>query len=574
MRPLVTTTIRSIRGDLPLRTHLSAATVLALVVILLRMPGFGAPLGIDEGGMTPIGSDWLRNIANGTHGDSLYGDLWVDRPPLILALYGAANLVGGAFGVRILGLVAALVAAILAGSVAERLGGRRAWLPASLITGVLLSTPSIDGDRTPGELLAAVPAAIAVCLLAGVALSDRRRRLGLVATDETPARGIGAMRIGRWHRVLLIGGAGAAAACAPLIKQSALDGCLAAACWFAYRAIADRGVARNGRAVLRDISVFTIGALAASGITVGLALRAGTSFDDLTYALIGFRVDVLVALTEQSSSPAERATRLLAPAAASGLVVVVLFAPIGMWLAARRGPLAGAGAALLAGWLLGASIGVAGGGYYWAHYLIQLVPPIGVATGIVLATRRAWAPTTLIALLILVASAGQFVRHQAIVLPEIAQAGFRAGDQQAVVAIGDFVRRNSLSDDRVAVVYARANVAYYAQRQPATSFMWCSMYRALPDAREQLRASLTGPDRAAWIVQWNSTKAYGLDRDGSLKAAIDSGYRRVTVMCSKPILLRRDRELPSVVMPTEHCPAAGPQRVFGDVPVATGFTRG
>ncbi|MCW2973317.1 MAG: hypothetical protein JWN72_1590, partial [Thermoleophilia bacterium] len=182
--------------------------------------------------------------------------------------------------------------------------------------------------------------------------------------------------------------------------------------------------------------------------------------------------------------------------------------------------------------------------------------------------------TTLVALLILVASAGQYVRAQTIPPPQIAQAGYRVGNQQPVVAIGDFVRRNSLSSDRVAVLYARANVAYYAHRQPATSFMWSSMYRALPDARAQLLASLTGPDRAAWIVQWNSTKDYGLDRDGTLKAAIRAGYRRVAVLCSKPILLRRDRALPNIVMPTEHCPQQGPQQVFGDVPVTTGFARG
>ena len=122
--------------------------------------------------------------------------------------------------------------------------------------------------------------------------------------------------------------------------------------------------------------------------------------------------------------------------------------------------------------------------------------------------------------------------------------------------------------------FSPRHVAYYARRRPATSFMWSSMYRALPEARAQLLASLTGPDRAAWIVQWNETTDFSLDADGRVAAAIKSGYRRVAIMCDKPILLRRDRTLPSIVMPTEHCPKPGPQQVFGDVPVTTGFARG
>lgn len=560
LRRIRTSTLWS---NLPLRTHVVAALLLALTVVALRMPGLGDPLGIDEGGMSLIGSDWLRMAAHGHAGDSLYGNQWIDRPPLILALYGSANLLGGALGVRLLGLVAALVVAILAGSIAERIGGARAWLPASLITGVLLSTPAIDGDRTPGELLAAVPAAITVTLLTGVALADRRRQLDGARVP-----------LGHRRRLLLLVGAGAAAACAPLIKQSALDGCLVALAWFAWRAVADRAAGGGWRGLARDVGCFAGGAIAAAGITVALAIRAGTSFSDLVYALVGFRVDVLVALSAQSVGPAGRVSRLLAPALGSGLLLVALLVPLGLWVAARRGPLAGAGAAMLGGWLLSAAIGVAGGGYYWAHYLIQLAPPVSIAAGIFLARQRRFLPVAVIAALLLIATIGQLVRSQVMLPARMERAGYHLNAQQPVVVIGDFVRRNSLPSDRVAVIYARANVPYYAQREPATSFMWSSMYRALPDARASMLASLSGPGRAPWIVLWQPTTSYGMDADGSMRRALDRGYRTVAVICGKPIMLRTDRALPAVVLPTQHCAQQGPPAVFGSVPVSQGFTHG
>lgn len=137
--------------------------------------------------------------------------------------------------------------------------------------------------------------------------------------------------------------------------------------------------------------------------------------------------------------------------------------------------------------------------------------------------------------------------------------------------IGDAVRRNSAPDDSIAVLYARANIAYFAQRTPATPYLWSSMYRALPQARVELLAALTGPTRAPWVVEWQSPGSFGMDRDGKVKAALKGGYREVAMLCGKPLLLRTDRELPTFVLPTERCPAPGPEYVPGAATVTRGF---
>src|SRR5687767_11003629 len=65
-----------------------------LIALLLRAPYLSVPLGRDEGGLSFIARQW--------DGGSLYGDYWVDRPPLLLVLFKLAVL-GGDDGVRVLG---------------------------------------------------------------------------------------------------------------------------------------------------------------------------------------------------------------------------------------------------------------------------------------------------------------------------------------------------------------------------------------------------------------------------------------------------------------------------------------
>ena len=507
-----------------------------------------------------IGSDWLRTLANGEHGSSIYGDHWIDRPPLILGIYGAADLLGGATGVRVLGMFVALAAALCSALVAERVAGRRAFLPAGLVTGCLLSSPAVDGDRTAGELLAAAPSVLAVALLVGIARHDYRAR------TEPGVRALGGMR-----RITLLTIAGLAAACAPLIKQSALDACVAAAAWCVWRLCTDARSRQARLFLLRDASAFAAGMATALITTIGLAFRAGAREDDLMYALVGFRFDVLAALSEQSKAPIDRVTRLLDPAAGSGLLFAALLVPIGIW-AARRGPAAGAGAVLLGGWIIGAVIGVGGGGYFWAHYLIQLAAPVGAAAGIALSMWRPRATVALVTVLVTIATIGQVIRADSTPSPRLLKAGYMPQSQQGVLSVADFIRRNSPSDDELVVLYARANVAYYADRRQATEFAWSSMYRAIPDARDDMLRAVTGPDRAAWIVEWQQPDAFGMDEDGAIAGAIKSGYREVVVLCGKPVLVRSDRTIRSLTLPVTRCDRIGPEWVKVDVPVTRGFT--
>ena len=129
-----------------------------LLALALRAPFFGVALGRDEGGIAFIARQWP-----GGHG-SLYGAYWLDRPPLLVALFKLATL-GGDPGVRALGAVAAigLVLAVwrLGAAVAGEAAGRIAALLAALLTGSF----AIGAVYTPAELLAVVPSTLSVLCL-------------------------------------------------------------------------------------------------------------------------------------------------------------------------------------------------------------------------------------------------------------------------------------------------------------------------------------------------------------------------------------------------------------------------
>lgn len=521
--------VRLLRSFSAVRSATPIVLVL-LLVVLLREPSFGLPLGIDEGGMSLIGTDWLRSFADGrvSSGMDLYGDQWIDRPPLLLASYGAANLLGGELGVRLLGLGAACLVAVLAGFVAGRIAGPRARIVGAALAGSLTSMRVLDGDRTTGELLAAVPSVASIALLCAIVAGPQTRSCRR-----------------RW---LLLSLAGACAASAPLVKQSALDAGVAATAWFAWRACTS--AQRPGLA--RDVGSYATGALLAVGATIGTALYGGAGAVSLGYALIGFRVDVLAALDAQSRAPLDRASQLLLPALQSGLLPLAVLAPVGIAMA-RRSPAGPAGAVLLAGWCLGSMVGVAGGGYFWSHYLLQLVAPIAVVAAIALSHARAgWSAATITTLV-----AASAASHLFVLDPQDLSVKHRDGrggrSQASVLAVAQFVRRNSTPDDRLVVLYARANLPYHAQRRPATPFAWSSMYRALPAARIQLLGALRGPRRAEWVVAWQRPRSFGMDRSGNVRAALRDNYRHVGVICGKPLLVRSDRPLASVAVPPRSC---------------------
>lgn len=482
------------------------------VCLLLRLPYGSLALGIDEGGLALVAAQWSEGSG------SLYGRYWLDRSPVLIALYQLA-LLGGDAGVRILGTAAALSLVVVVSVLARLLAGQVAGMTAAAIGALLMASPAIHAVFTPAELLAAVPSVGAVTLL-------------VMAWD-------------RPHQRRLLFAAGALATVALLVKQSFLCAAAAAAVFAIIRMRQARD--QPARRSLREVAPL-VGGMALPLLLVEIwAAAFGPGVRALNYALLGFRLDALAALQESNRAPAERMLQLLWPMLESGLVLPLVAAPLGLLALRRSSPTL---SLVLLAWLIGALTGVVSGGYYWRHYLIQLVPPLVVLASVAAARLRRRTVVSAVggmAALTVVTSIGASLY--------IDRWPYQA-DVRAVVSLID---EYEAPGDDIQVLYARANLVHYSGMQSPLPYQWSSMYRVMPEAERQLRAVLASDDRPTWVVAWQSPGSFGLDRTGMTRHLVASHYRRIATVCGHPVYLRKERQAPeaSRIAETLSCASTG-----------------
>jgi hypothetical protein len=459
-----------------------------LLALLLRLPFLGTALGLDEGGVAFIARNWPSG-----HG-SLYGSYWLDRPPLLVGLYKLAVL-GGDRGVRVLGAVAALALVAAIALLAREVAGQRAGLIAGLLAALLSGSVAIASVYTPAELLAAVPSTLSVlCLL----LAHRRRGARFVFV------------------------AGLLAVAALLIKQSFLDAGLAGLVFVLASGLADRSVR------VRWPLAYAAGVAIPVAALLVWQVAARLPDGGFVYALVGFRIDALHTLSGSNYPLHVRLRSLEAPFIGSGLVLVAGLAGFG--LTRLRGD-----RVLLAtfvAWLVGASVGVLGGGSYWPHYLIELVPVSCVAAAAGIAgSRRVTRIVAVGACAVVsgVAAVGGIVYVAA------------HPPHREAMAVARYVRTHARPGDTQYVMYAQADVPYYIGLPSPYPYAWSLMVRAKPGAIPQLRRLLASAQRPTWLVRWQTAGHWGLDPGGRTKRLIARDYRLAATVRGYRIYERNDR---------------------------------
>ena len=122
----------------------------ALVAVAVRLPYLRAPLGSDEGGFLMVASQWRGG------GTSLYGDYWVDRPPLLIGFFAAADHLGGATALRLMGCGLAfsvvVLAHLLGREVARHVSPVSPWPVLAAVA--FVSMPLTGTQAVNGELIA------------------------------------------------------------------------------------------------------------------------------------------------------------------------------------------------------------------------------------------------------------------------------------------------------------------------------------------------------------------------------------------------------------------------------------
>jgi len=439
------------------------AWVIALVVLgaLIRLPSVNRPLSPDESGFLMVAGQWHR-------GSSLYGNFWVDRPPLLVAIFQVADAAGGAVPLRLIGALVVGVSVLLAAWLGARVTTRRVGpILTAAVAVVLLNSPLFGGLSVNGELLS-VP-----LILAGVCCLLR-------AAEPVHGRGLG------WW--LAAGTAGMAAA---LIKQNMLDVFVVAAAVLVWQLVR----VGTGRA-LASGAAYAVGAVGLAAIVLGYAAARGTMPAELWDAVVTFRLEAAAVISSSASSATPHRAMLLAWAwLGSGAPALLAVA-----VCRRRGRVPDTRLPL--GWLAGVLLawevlGVVAGGSYWPHYLIGTVPGTifvvarGLAGG---APVRRYVVALMIATTSLVAAGTATAVEPTPLAPRGAE------------AIKDYLQTHARPGDTGFVAYGHAEILGEAGLSSPYENLWSLPVRVRDPQLTGLTAVLDGPDRPTWVV----TRAEGL----------------------------------------------------------------
>ena len=472
----------------------AAAVGLALAAVATAAawaPFLHRPLGSDEGGFLLL----ARQLGDGS---SLYGDYWVDRPPLLLWLFWLAGLgpvttTGGGLvapGVKVVGAIAAVLSVVLAGRLARVVptaGSGAAWgrRGSVLLVASLLASPFFGMPMVDGELLA-LP-----FVLTGLGA------VIVVLREPESSRAAASAAF-----------AGACGAAAALVKQNIVD-------VFVFAVVAAL-VAGHGRLRLRGhIVPFLAGAVGTVMTAVGVAAAHGTSPAALWDAVVVFRARAYPVIgSAEPDGPSDRLTllgeALLRSGAAAVLVIAVVFL-LADAARAHRGPQADGPDRRLSArdlrWPVLALVawelfGVFAGGSYWYHYLTGLLP--GLALLACLTPTRWWGRRLVAACL-----------AYAVVFNAAAWVHETTSTQRSLVSdarVMAYLRDHATAADGVVVAFGHAAIVAGSGLHSPYPQLWSLPVRVNDPRLRQLQQSLAGPDAPRWVVvSGDSLASWGLD---------------------------------------------------------------
>ncbi len=412
------------------------------------LPYGGRALSPDEGGLLLLASQW-------SPGSSLYGDYFVDRPPGLIALFALADLLGGsAWAVRLLG-VAAVVASVLLAALVGRAAGASTLLPA-LTAALLVTTPLVGGTVVNGELLG-LPFLLGGC--AAVLMASRAER---------------------WLPWAALGGVLGAGGV--LVKQSLLDVFVLAVVLL---------LARRRFGALATVAG---AALATATGAVAVAALRGTAPADLWEAVVVFRQEAaaVIAASATETTTTRLGTMLLALVATGAplLVVALVRRAAGSWLWWPA-------LAVLA-WEF---FVVLGGGSYWLHYLMGLVPGLVLLTAA--AAQQATRPGRLLT-----------AAYAVMTVSTITTLAWMAGhpvERPEEPAIA-WLDGHASPGDTAVVAFGGPNILESTGLRSPYPDLWSLPVRVHDPELETLSALFGSQDRPTWVVvAGRSLGSWGID---------------------------------------------------------------
>lgn len=463
----------------PPLTHTDTLWLIIAILTSLaaRVPFFTIPMIHDEGGYAYATRGWLDGTGQ------LYDDLWISRPQGIFALYGLVfeTLGTGVLALRFTAWVFGALTVYATWLVGRRWTSPRVANGAAVLSAILISWPNFEGFTANAEIFMGVPAAFAAFWLLRMAQEG-------------------------WSAPQLFA-VGILAGLATVLKPSGIVMMFTAWAfiWLVDDASRVERLKRGGWVLLGTTLVGAITFI--HGYMLG--------WDDFFYATVTYR------LTLQSSATVTFTGHLWSIGSLTYTSAPLVGIFLTIWAFRTRLPMRAvfradgdaprrdgrrhprnAGGLLLATWTIGAVAGIAMGGDWWSHYMIQIVPPLALwiawnLDGISSALRH-WRRVLLVAMTttLVFLPFGVIVDGTDGMLDTLyGHPGYPA---QAKVAA--YVRERTAPDDTIYVAFDQAAIYYLADRKPAYRHLYDQELRALPESYADIIGIISGPDRPLYIV--------------------------------------------------------------------------
>lgn len=466
----------------------------AAVAVLARLPFLGHAPGPDEAGFLLVGAQW-----DGA-GISLYGDYWVDRPPLLITIFRLASELGGLTALRLIGCLAVLLVVVGSARVAGLMAGPQAARWTAIVAAALCLSPLLGGYAVNGEILAA-PFIVAGFLMAVAALH---------AHSHLTAAVFAAL-------------GGVCAVSSVLVKQNLADvAVFAFVAYFAAWLLAE--ISR------RRLLVLVVSSTAATLVAVWLASAwttwHGTALNGVFDAMYPFRVRAadVIARTD-STGTVENLSGLLGATVISGIGVILVLLGRDVVKRQRRNALTWA---LLAA-LLFAVASVLLGGSYWHHYLIELIAPVAIAVGVVTVEGRRRSRTVII-----------YASVAAVIAWGVTLALPATGTGETV---GTAIKGAAEPGDSIVVAFGHPDIVLTSGLASPYEYLWSLPARTLDPELDDFYALLTGSDAPTWLVFRPSARTFDLPLE-RIDRVVARDYREAVRICGLTVYVRADVERP------------------------------
>jgi hypothetical protein len=505
----------------------SWATVVVLVGVAVaaavRLPAVGASLVADESGYTLVGRAWSPDAG------SPFGHYWVDRPPMLIAVYRLADEAAGPTGIRWLAVVASALAVLASAALAREVVARLRPDASERDTGIVVAASALTATALVAN------ASIGVMLAKGEILS-----LPLL---------VGSM----WLTLLALRrGSPVAALAAGLLAGGALglkQNLVGAIVFAAVLLLAERVRGRVGtRELLRLGAAFAAGAAVYVVATVAWALGAGVDLSALYYAVYGVRSDAVSVIADGPlGSVLRHAARMAQVTVTSGLVLVL----VGLLVhVLRRGREATSVALATLAVALVDGFALLLGGAFRLPYLLAMVPSAVLAVAVMTADgrgRRTVRDSTVPVLPLLLVGV--------LVASSLVSGVSRLHDlnrfQRPTTAqmLGRSIGAAAEPGDSLTVVLGSADLQFQSGLPSPYTHLWSLPARVLDPGLRDLTALLGSPDAPTWVVVAYDLSGLADDAGARVHTALAEDYVEVGTACGSRVVYRRaDQPRPKPVL--------------------------